>query len=254
MSYPLAPQPVTDPTRTLSIVNDPLDCLPHLHMLKYMHNHSEALYRVFQALADPTPNLVERLIRGPASGSDLARPHAMSLPAMVRHLGVLEASSVVRSEQVGRVLTCRIDPLTLRIAEERVTARRATGERGLDQLGAYLAEQPEEPRARRHHGRGACHDRPLRRPFHIRPRAHTPSGCSRRGPTPPSRHAGSPHGPARTRLLRRRPRGEPGHDQKRTGPDLRALYHDIVVAQRLVYASTLFMEKNVVTASLRQLS
>jgi DNA-binding transcriptional ArsR family regulator len=99
---------------------------------------------VLQALADPTRrNLVERLIRGPASVSDLARPIAMSLPAVMQHLGVLEASSLVRSEKVGRVRTCRLDPEALRLAEDWISAQRTAWEQRLDQLGDFLAEQPE---------------------------------------------------------------------------------------------------------------
>jgi DNA-binding transcriptional ArsR family regulator len=103
---------------------------------------------VFQALADPTRrNLVERLIRGPASVSDLAQPLAMSLPAVMQHLGVLEASSLVRSEKAGRVRTCRIDPVALRLAEDWITGQRTAWEQRLDQLGDYLAGQPGSPRA-----------------------------------------------------------------------------------------------------------
>ncbi len=113
-----------------------------------MLNYSGTLDRVFQALADPTRrNLVERLIRGPASVSDLAQPLAMSLPAVMQHLGVLEASSLVRSEKTGRVRTCRIDPEALRLAEDWIAAQRTAWEQRLDQLGDYLAEQPESPRA-----------------------------------------------------------------------------------------------------------
>ena len=113
-----------------------------------MLNYPGTLDRVFQALADPTRrNLVERLIRGPASVSDLAQPLAMSLPAVMQHLGVLEASSLVRSEKVGRVRTCRIDPDALRLAEDWITAQRTAWEQRLDQLGDYLAGQPESPRA-----------------------------------------------------------------------------------------------------------
>ena len=117
-------------------------------MLQRMLNHPVALDRVFQALADPTRrNLVERLIRGPASVSDLAQPLAMSLPAVMQHLGVLEASGLVRSEKVGRVRTCRVEPGPLRIAEDWITAQRTQWEQHLDQLGDYLAEQPRSPRA-----------------------------------------------------------------------------------------------------------
>jgi|BarGraNGADG00212_1021973.scaffolds.fasta_scaffold45384_1 DNA-binding transcriptional ArsR family regulator len=113
-----------------------------------MLNHSGALDPVFQALGDPTRRkLVERLIRGPASVSDLAQPLAMSLPAVMQHLSVLEASRLVRSEKVGRVRTCHIEPGPLRMAEEWIVAQRTQWEQRLDELGDYRAEQPESPRA-----------------------------------------------------------------------------------------------------------
>ncbi|MGO8895929.1 MAG: ArsR/SmtB family transcription factor [Streptosporangiaceae bacterium] len=113
-----------------------------------MLNHSGALDRVFQALADPTRrNLVERLIRSPASVSDLAQPLAMSLPAVMQHLGVLEACGLVRSEKAGRVRTCRIEPGTLRMAEDWIAAQRTEWEQRLDRLGDCLAEQRGSPGA-----------------------------------------------------------------------------------------------------------
>ena len=96
---------------------------------------------VFQALADPTRRMiVDRLTRGPASVSTLAAPLAMSLPAVLQHLRVLETSGLVRSEKVGRVRTCRIEPSALQTAERWITERRTTWERRLDRLGDYLAE------------------------------------------------------------------------------------------------------------------
>ena len=106
--------------------------------------------RVFQALADPSRRvIVERLSHGSASVSELARPLPMSLPAVVQHLQVLETSGLVRSEKVGRVRTCRIEPAALRTAEKWIAERRLTWERRFDQLGAYLAEQPDERDQRR---------------------------------------------------------------------------------------------------------
>jgi DNA-binding transcriptional ArsR family regulator len=115
-------------------------------MLKQMLNQSVPLDRVFHALADPSRRgMVERLSRGPASVSELARPLAMSLAAVVQHLQVLESSGLVRSEKVGRVRTCRIEPSVLRTAEHWITERRSSWERRLDRLGEVLAEQPEDP-------------------------------------------------------------------------------------------------------------
>jgi DNA-binding transcriptional ArsR family regulator len=107
---------------------------------------NQSLDLVFQALADPSRRaMVERLCRGPASVSELARPLTMSLPAVVQHLQVLEASGLVRSEKVGRVRTCRVAPGALRTAEQWIADRRTTWERRLDRLGAILAEAPEHP-------------------------------------------------------------------------------------------------------------
>lgn len=84
--------------------------------------------------------MVERLSRGPASVTELAQPFDMSLPAIVQHLQVLEASGLVRSEKVGRVRTCRIEPSALRGAESWLSERRSVWERRLDRLGDFLVE------------------------------------------------------------------------------------------------------------------
>src|ERR671933_822188 len=90
----------------------------------------ESVDRLFHALADRNRLIiVERLSRGPASVSELARPLPMSLPAVVQHLQVLERSRLVRSEKIGRVRNCRIEPAALRPAERWVIARRSSWER-----------------------------------------------------------------------------------------------------------------------------
>jgi DNA-binding transcriptional ArsR family regulator len=98
----------------------------------------------FQALADPSRRtMMERLSRGPASVSQLAEPLDMSLPAVVQHLQVLEAGGLVRSEKVGRVRTCRIEPGALSTAERWINDRRTNWERRLDRLGEVLADEQE---------------------------------------------------------------------------------------------------------------
>lgn len=100
---------------------------------------SDAVGRVFQALADPTRRaIVERLVRGPASVKAVAEPLAMSLPAVMQHLQVLEAAGVIVTEKVGRVRSCRIEPKALRDAERWLNGQRTEWERQLDQLGDYL--------------------------------------------------------------------------------------------------------------------
>jgi DNA-binding transcriptional ArsR family regulator len=95
---------------------------------------------LFQALADPSRRaMVDRLTRGPASVSELARPLQMSLPGVVQHLHVLEASGLVRSQKLGRVRTCSVEPAALRAAERWISDRRTFWEESLDRLGEYLA-------------------------------------------------------------------------------------------------------------------
>lgn len=108
-----------------------------------MLNKSPSLDLMFQALADPTRRaMVERLGQGPASVSELAKPLAMSMPAVMQHLQMLEASGLVRSEKTGRVRTCRIEPEALSLAEQWINARRIGWQRRLDRLGDYL-DQPD---------------------------------------------------------------------------------------------------------------
>ena len=111
--------------------------------------NQQPLDLVFHALADPTRRaMVERLSRGPATVSVLARPLAMSLPAVMQHLKVLETSGLVRSDKIGRVRTCRVGTEALTTVERWVAARRSGWERRLDRLGVYLAEHREPPRKR----------------------------------------------------------------------------------------------------------
>ena len=115
-----------------------------------MLHQSPALDLAFQALADPARRaMVERLVRGPASVSELARPLDMTLSAVVQHVAVLEASGLVRSQKIGRVRTCRIEPAALRQAERWISERRTTWERRFDRLGDYLAEDPATSARRR---------------------------------------------------------------------------------------------------------
>ncbi|MEA1650648.1 ArsR family transcriptional regulator [Nitrospirillum amazonense] len=110
-----------------------------------MLNQPSPLDLTFQALADPTRRaLVERLVRGPASVSELAQPLKMSLPAVMQHLAVLESSGLVRSEKVGRVRTCRIDAAQLSLAEQWINQRRMEWAGRLDRLGRYLETLKDE--------------------------------------------------------------------------------------------------------------
>lgn len=85
--------------------------------------------------------MVEQLSGGPRSVSELARPLGITLPGVLQHLAVLESDGLVRSEKVGRVRTCRIEPAALRAAGDWVAQRRRLWEHSLDRLGEYLDGQ-----------------------------------------------------------------------------------------------------------------
>ena len=104
-----------------------------------MLNESRRLDLAYHALADPTRRgMLARLSRAPASVSELARPFRMSLPAVMQHLQLLEASGLVRSEKKGRVRTCRIEPKALAEAESWIVEQRTLWEGRTDRLQAYL--------------------------------------------------------------------------------------------------------------------
>ncbi|MCM0675277.1 metalloregulator ArsR/SmtB family transcription factor [Micromonospora phytophila] len=100
---------------------------------------------VFHALSDPTRRrVVERLSRGPATTSDLARPFDMALPSFTQHLSILERSGLVTSEKKGRVRTYRLTPQPLEDAGTWLTAQRALWTRRLDQLDTFLHDLKEQ--------------------------------------------------------------------------------------------------------------
>jgi DNA-binding transcriptional ArsR family regulator len=95
--------------------------------------------RLFHALADGTRReLIQRLSRGSATVSELAKPLPISLAAVVQHVQVLEDCGVVRTRKVGRVRTCELDAGGLLRAERWIAARRMLWEGRLDRLGALL--------------------------------------------------------------------------------------------------------------------
>jgi DNA-binding transcriptional ArsR family regulator len=101
----------------------------------------QQLDQAFHALADGNRRaMVARLTRGTASVSELAAPLDVSLPTVLQHLEVLQRSGLVRSEKVGRVRTCRLEPGPMRAVEDWIAEHRATWERRLDLLGDVLDE------------------------------------------------------------------------------------------------------------------
>jgi DNA-binding transcriptional ArsR family regulator len=87
----------------------------------------------FGALSDPTRRAVlEKLVLGPATVSDLAAPHDMALPTFMRHLGVLEKAGLVRSIKKGRVRTCHLEAAPLLEAQGWLAWQRQIWENCLD--------------------------------------------------------------------------------------------------------------------------
>ena len=104
-----------------------------------MPKRADRVDQVFKALADPTRRqVIERLVSGPASTSELAEPFDMALPSFTQHLGVLEDAGLVTSTKAGRVRTYRLDAAGLGVAGGWLAAQRRLWERRLDQLDEFL--------------------------------------------------------------------------------------------------------------------
>src|SRR4030081_744977 len=105
-------------------------------MVKYS---PKILNRTFAALADPTRRRsLAHLARGNKCVTPLARPHAMSLPALSKHLRVLEKAGLLRRRRYGRVHEMQLDAKPLKQAAQWVEEYRKFGEGTVDRLAAYL--------------------------------------------------------------------------------------------------------------------
>jgi DNA-binding transcriptional ArsR family regulator len=106
----------------------------------------EGLGSVFHALGDTSRRaMIERLARGPASVSDLARPFEVALPTIVQHLRVLEKAGIVTSTKVGRVRTYQLAVDAFAAAREWIDRQRLPAERRLDRLGTFLDQPIDKP-------------------------------------------------------------------------------------------------------------
>lgn len=110
-----------------------------------MKDSERIIDRLFHALGDPTRRaILDRLAEGPASVSRLAEPLGITLTAVAQHLQILEDSRLVRTEKVGRVRTCQIEPAGFSVLEQWIRDHRSTWERRLERLGDVLAEEDIE--------------------------------------------------------------------------------------------------------------
>lgn len=105
----------------------------------------ENIDRLFQALADPyRRGFIERLSRGPASVKELATPAQVQLPAVLKHLRVLEEGGIVVSEKVGRVRTYRMRRDALSAMSDWIEQRQREMNAAFDRLADLMAATPEE--------------------------------------------------------------------------------------------------------------
>ena len=99
----------------------------------------QSLDQVFKALSDPTRReIVRRLSVRPVSVVDLASNFPMSLPAVSKHLKVLERAGLVSRTREGRIHWIALNPMPLKDAEAWVAQYRAFWEGSLDQLESYI--------------------------------------------------------------------------------------------------------------------
>jgi DNA-binding transcriptional ArsR family regulator len=104
-----------------------------------------ALDDTFGALADPTRRaILVRLAQGEATVGELAEPFAMSLPAISRHLKVLEEASLISNERHGKHRRCRLRPESLAVAADWLDFHRRFWAGSLARLDAHLKQPATE--------------------------------------------------------------------------------------------------------------
>jgi DNA-binding transcriptional ArsR family regulator len=107
-----------------------------------MVKHSATLDSTFGALADPTRRaILATLMLGQASITELAKPHRMSLPAVMKHVSVLEGAGLVSQKKIGRTRRCQLAAQPLQQAEQWLSQYRAFWEGTLDSLERHLSQQ-----------------------------------------------------------------------------------------------------------------
>src|ERR1700690_895675 len=117
-----------------------------IHILNHMVKYFTQLDSTFGALADPTRRaILATLMLGQASISELARPHRMSLPAVMKHIHVLEVAGLVSQAKTGRTRHCRLAAAPLKNAEEWISQYRKFWEGTLDSLERFLSQPEDKP-------------------------------------------------------------------------------------------------------------
>ena len=110
---------------------------------------TQRLDNTFAALADPTRRaIVNQLAKGEASVSELAQPFDMSLPAIFKHLGVLEEAGLISSQKKGRVRTCKLKADPMKVAAQWLDYYSEFWDSKLDAFEKFLDEQEKRPKAK----------------------------------------------------------------------------------------------------------
>jgi len=107
----------------------------------------DQLSRIFSALADPTRrSILERLSEGEASVSELAEPFEMSMPAISKHLKVLERAGLITRGRDAQWRPCRLEPEPLKNVDTWMNPYRQFWEESFDRLDDYLQELQQKGR------------------------------------------------------------------------------------------------------------
>jgi DNA-binding transcriptional ArsR family regulator len=127
-------------------------------MVKYL----TSLDATFSALSDPTRRtILLALQRGNASVTELARPHDISMPAVLKHLNVLEQAGLIEQRKTGRVRMCRLTVAPMQQAADWLSLYRVFWENQLDNLGRFL-EQTDPQKLKKQENK-ACRKPPSHR-------------------------------------------------------------------------------------------
>lgn len=106
----------------------------------------DTLSITLSALADPTRRaILARLASGEATVSDLAAPFDISLPAISRHLKVLETAGLISRGREAQWRPCRLEPAPLRAVDDWLTRYRLLWEGSFDRMESYLADLQRKP-------------------------------------------------------------------------------------------------------------
>jgi DNA-binding transcriptional ArsR family regulator len=115
---------------------------------------ADQLSATFAALADPTRRaILARLVSGECSVTELAEPFDMSMPAVSKHLRVLEHAGLIARGREAQWRPCRIEAAPLEQAADWIEQYRHVWEARLDRLGDYLQELKKKKKKERTHGR-----------------------------------------------------------------------------------------------------